>query len=111
MKAALGEVTSLLREHVALENVRYEATESRLENHGTRLGNHDSDLTALRAENTKLKERVSILEMEANKRDERRAPWWTWIAVPGLIIGALSGAIGLWLTLDRIAGAASTFAP
>ena len=105
MKNDLSDVKGLLEKHLALQEQANLSIETRLENHGTRLGNHDTDITGLSNRMLTAESDIKLLKDVNATREQRRTPWWSWIAGIGGSIAGLSGLTGLWLLLDKIAAA------
>jgi hypothetical protein len=111
MKDDFTEVKALLQSHIALEEQRNQGIEVRLENHGTRLGDLGSQATSLDGRMTTAEADIRQIREDSNRRDARKAPWWSVvgavvgiITVPGAIIAFLIALSNFTATLSRIVG-------
>ena len=87
MKTDLGDMTGLLKQHIALQERQNAGIEERLQNHGTRLGNHDTDISGINArvgvaesDLREIKADRARRDAETVRRENRKAPWWQIVA-------------------------------
>lgn len=114
VKERLGEIAGLLEKTVALQDKQNESYETRLENHGTRLGDIQTQVTQNRAEaDTKIAElRTDVDLLKATSTTQqatqaqaaaRKAPWWSVVGAVTAIIGGAGSLITLLVVADKIA--------
>lgn len=97
MKDSMAKIESLLETHIAVEGQSRAAIETRLENHGTRLGTHDTRLTVIEGEMAAVR----------NERSQR-TPWTGKVTAIVAIISGASIVVGLLITLSRVSDALSS---
>lgn len=104
VKQVQSETNALLQQHIALQEQQNASISATV-----------NDLIAKRASDRSDIDRheldITILKTAEAGRTARKAPWWSWIAGVGGSIAGLSGLIGLWLLLDKMAAAYSTYLP
>lgn len=115
MKDSMAKIESLLETHIAVEGQSRATIETRLENHGTRLGNNDTRLTIIeseqvlqRAENERIWAELGRFNAERASEKAGRAPWWNKIgAIVGIVTG-VSSAFALLVVLNQISTSLSS---
>lgn len=98
LQDAVSDLKATMEKHIALEEQRSQGTEIRLENHGTRLGAHDVDLTNLNS-------RVMIVETELKALNKRRLSWPAIAGGIAAIVAAIASVASILMLLNSIAAA------